>query len=67
MLFRRGFFTGIKGYDPLAKAVTEHYDSDTQNQVQARADYFKTELEGIAQQFYGFGSDLRERILKMMN
>lgn len=67
MLYRRDFFTGIKGYDPLAKAVTEHYDSDTQNHVQARADYFKTEQAGIGQQFYGFGSDLRERILKMMN
>ena len=68
MLYKRDFFTGISGWEPLAKAVSEHYDSKTMKQVHARTEYFKaTEQVGIQQQFYGFGSDLTERILKKMD
>jgi hypothetical protein len=36
--------------------------------VQAKAEYFKAiEQVGIPPQFRGFGNDLVERILKMMN
>ena len=68
MLYQRSFFTGINGWEPLAKAVTEHYDSETKKQVHARNDYFKAhEQAGILPQFQGFGSELVERIVKMMN
>lgn len=67
MLYKRDFFTGIKGYEPLAIAVTEHYDSETLKKVHAKAEYFKPELEGILPQFLGFGKDLMERIVKKMN
>jgi hypothetical protein len=68
MLYKRKFFTGINGWDPLAKAVSEHYDGKTKKQVHARTDYFKAfEQIGIQQQFYGFGNDLMERVVKMMN
>lgn len=68
MLYKRDFFRGISGWEPLAKAVTEHYDSKTKKQVHAKAEYFKaTEQVGIPPQFRGFGSDLDERFLKMMN
>jgi len=67
MLYKRDFFTGIKGYDPLAKAVTEHYDSETGNSVKAKAEYFKAEYTDVMPQFLGFSDDLKERILKMMN
>ena len=68
MLYKRNFFRGISGWEPLAKAVSEHYDGKTKNQVHAKSEYFKaTEQVGIAPQFRGFGNDLVERILKMMN
>ncbi len=68
MLYKRNFFRGISGWEPLAKAVSEHYDGKTKNQVHAKSEYFKaTEQVGIAPQFRGFGSNLDERILKMMN
>lgn len=67
MLFERKFFTGIKGWDPLAKAVSLHYDSETGDEVYAKADYFKAEYPNQKPQFLGFGNDLKERILKMMN
>lgn len=66
LLYNRKFFTGINGYDPLARAVTEHYDSESQDKVQARADYFKPEQINQKPQFLGFGSDLREEIIKLM-
>ena len=67
MLYQRDFFTGINGWEPLAKAVTEHYDSETKKQVHAKAEYFKAfEQVGIKPQFQGMGSDLAERILKMI-
>ena len=68
MLYKRDFFMGIKGWEPLAKAVTEHYDSETKKRVQAKSEYFKAfEQVGIQQQFYGFGNDLAEIILKKMD
>lgn len=67
LLYNRDFFTGIKGVKPLAIAVTQHYDSETKDQVEARSDYFKPEYPNQDQQFLGFGSDLLERIVKMMN
>ena len=67
LLYRRGFFTGINGYEPLAIAVTEHYDGETGKRVHAKAEYFKPEQEGILPQFHGFGNDLMERIVKKMN
>ena len=66
MLYKRDFFTGIKGYEPLAIAVTEHYDSETLKKVHAKAEYFKPEQTNTLPQFLGFGNDLRERIVKMM-
>ena len=66
MLFKRDFFTGIKGYEPLAIAVTEHYDSESLKKVHAKAEYFKPEQTNTLPQFLGFGYDLRERIVKMM-
>ena len=66
MLFKRDFFTGIKGYEPLAIAVTEHYDSESLKKVHAKAEYFKPEQTNTLPQFLGFGNDLRERIVKMM-
>lgn len=67
MLYNRDFFTGIKGVKPLAIAVTQHYDSETKDQVEARSDYFKPEQVNLEQQFLGFGKDLMERIVKMMS
>ena len=67
MLFKRDFFTGIKGYEPLAKAVTGHYDSETQKKVYAKAEYFKPEQVGIGRQFLGFGGDLAAMIVKKIN
>ena len=67
MLYNRDFFTGIKGVKPLAIAVTQHYDSETKDQVEARSDYFKPEQPNLEQQFLGFGKDLMERIVKMMS
>lgn len=68
MLYKRDFLTGISGWDPLAKAVSEHYDSKTKKQVHAKAEYFKaTEQVGIPPQFRGFSNDLDERILKKLN
>lgn len=67
LLYNRDFFTGIKGVKPLAIAVTQHYDTETKDQVEARSDYFKPEYPNQDQQFLGFGSDLLERILKKMN
>ena len=67
LLYTRGFFTGINGWKPLAIAVTEHYDSETHDQVHARSDYFKPEQVNQEQQFLGFGRDLMERIVKLMN
>jgi ABC-type oligopeptide transport system ATPase subunit len=66
MLFKRDFFTGIKGYEPLAIAVTEHYDSESLKKVHAKAEYFKPEQTNTLPQFLGITSDLRERIVKMM-
>lgn len=66
MLYKRDFFTGIKGYEPLAIAVTEHYDSESLKKVHAKAEYFKPEQTNTLPQFLGFGNDLRERIVKMM-
>lgn len=66
MLFKRDFFTGIKGYEPLAIAVTEHYDSESLKKVHAKAEYFKPEQTNTLPQFLGFGNDLREIIVKMM-
>lgn len=66
MLFKRDFFTGIKGYEPLAIAVTEHYDSESLKKVHAKAEYFKPEQTNTLPQFLGFGNNLRERIVKMM-
>ena len=66
MLYKRDFFTGIKGYEPLAIAVTEHYDSESLKKVHAKAEYFKPEQINTLPQFLGFGNDLRERIVKMM-
>ena len=67
LLYRRDFFMGITGYEPLAKAVTEHYDIETKNRVQAKAEYFKPEQKGILPQFIGISKDLMERIVKKMN
>ena len=67
LLYNRDFFTGIKGAKPLAIAVTQHYDTETKDQVEARSDYFKPEQVNLEQQFLGFGKDLLERIVKMMN
>lgn len=67
MLYKREFFRNINGFEPLAKAVTEHYDSETLKRVQAKAEYFKPEQEGTLPQFHGFGNDLMERIVKKMN
>ena len=67
LLYNRDFFMGIKGAKPLAIAVTKHYDSETKDEVYARSDYFKPEQVNQDQQFLGFGSDLQERIVKMMN
>lgn len=67
LLYTRGFFTGINGWKPLAITVTEHYDSETHDQVHARSDYFKPEQVNQEQQFLGFGRDLMERIVKLMN
>lgn len=67
LLYGRDFFTGITGYEPLAKAVTEHYDMETKNRVQAKAEYFKPEQKGTLPQFLGFSDDLMERIVKKMN
>ena len=67
MLYYRDFFTGIKGYDPLAKAVSEHYDSDSNDKVYAKAEYFKADQDSTKPQFLGFGKDLKERIVKKMN
>ena len=68
MLYKREYFTGINGWKPLAKAVSEHYDSKTQKQVQARADYFAAlEQVGIEPQFQGMTDDVKERIVKLLN
>ena len=67
MLYKRDFFMGITGYEPLAKAVTEHYDIETKNKVQAKAEYFKPEYRDQKPQFLGFSNDLMERIVKKMN
>ena len=67
MLFKRDFFTGIKGYEPLAKAVSLHYDSESGKRVQAKAEYFKPEQVGIGRQFLGFGGDLAAMIVKKIN
>ena len=67
MLYKREFFRNINGYEPLAKAVSEHYDSDSNDKVYAKAEYFKPEQSGTLPQFLGFGKDLMERIVNMMS
>lgn len=68
MMYKRDFFTGINGWKPLAKVVSEHYDSKTKKQVQARADYFEAQEQvGIEPQFFGMSDDVKERILKLID
>ena len=68
MLYKRDFFTGINGWKPLAKAVSEHYDTKTQKQVHGRVDYFEAQEQvGIEPQFRGMSDDVKGRILKLLN
>jgi len=67
MLYRRGFFVGtIKGETPLAKHVTEHYDSETNDKTKAKYEYFKSEGERIANQFKGMTADVEQHVLKTL-
>lgn len=66
LLFRQGFFSGIRGETPLAKELTEHEDPETKNTVIAKYEYFKSDQAGIKPQFNALDRDMYEHIMKMI-
>ena len=67
MLYRRGFFVaGIRGETPLAAKVTQHYDRDTNNLKGAKYEYFKSEMNGIKEQFRGMDSDTERHVIDLI-
>ena len=67
MLFRRGFFVAsIRGETPLAAKLTEHYDCDTNKNTTAKYEYFKSEMNGIRDQFRGMDPDVENYVIGLI-
>jgi len=64
LLYKHAFFNAgeINGWDPLAKAVTYHYDGEKLKYVKAKQEYFKFMEAGILPQYNSMSADQLEHV-----
>lgn len=62
LLYDHGFFTGIRGAQPLAQKATTHYDENKRKEVHARKDYFTPHHANLDTQFLDLSPDELEHV-----
>ena len=66
MLYKHAFFADIHNWEPLAKAVSRHYDETTLKYCYAKQEYFKYMEAGVKPQFKAMSADQEEHMEELV-